>query len=100
MFVNAAHLSFLLYQIMQIILLSKTSNVLCEGWQPKTTSALASETNQKTEDFELSTGSSQGKRENWILVCGEFNQESFTVFSNFKSSFILCMANISSFNKI
>ncbi len=43
--------AFLLYQIVQIIPLSKTSNVLCEGWQPKTTSALASGTNLKTEDF-------------------------------------------------
>ena len=43
--------AFLLYQIEQIILLNKTSNVLCEGWQPKTTSALASGTNQKTVDF-------------------------------------------------
>lgn len=42
--------------------LSKTSNVLCERWKPKTTSALASGTNQKTEDFE--------ERENWVLVCG------------------------------
>ncbi len=38
--------AFLLYQIVQIILLSKTSNMLCEGWQPKTTRALASGTNQ------------------------------------------------------
>ncbi len=54
---------FFLTYFLQIIPLNKTSNVLCEGWQPKTTSALASGTNQKTEDFE--------ERENWVLGCGE-----------------------------
>ena len=35
----------------------------CEGWQPKTTSAVDSGTKQKTEDFEV--------RKNWVLGCGD-----------------------------
>ena len=31
---------------------------------------MESGTTQKTEGFELSTGSSLGKRENWVLGCG------------------------------
>jgi hypothetical protein len=66
-------LCFFAYPMIINSTLSKTSNVLCERWQPKTTSALASGTNQKTEGFELSTGSSQGKRKNWVLVCEDFS---------------------------
>jgi hypothetical protein len=45
--------------------------VLQKQWQFKHYMSKGSGTNQKTEDFELSTGSSQGKRENWVLGCGE-----------------------------
>lgn len=45
--------------------------MLCEGWQPKTTSALDSGTKQKTEDFEV--------RKNWVLFCGDYS--TFLLFS-------------------
>ena len=58
----ATALCFFVVQIKIISQLNKISNVLCEGWQPKTTSALDSGTKQKTEDFEV--------RKNWVLFCG------------------------------
>ncbi|MBL87828.1 MAG: hypothetical protein CMO82_14390 [Winogradskyella sp.] len=44
-------LCFFAVPILKIIPISKISNVLCACWQPKTTIALASGTNQKTEGF-------------------------------------------------
>ncbi|HAT63194.1 MAG TPA: hypothetical protein DCS66_01140 [Flavobacteriaceae bacterium] len=62
----ATALCFFVVLLKIISQLNKISNVLCEGWQPKTTSALDSGTKQKTEDFEV--------RKNWVLFCGDLKR--------------------------